>query len=292
MSAGKKLLFWFRLVVTGIMLLACGYASHAQSNVDDVHIQPRTHASQRDGIVDPSLNAHATLIRKNVNLVLVPITVTDASNRLVTGLDRQNFQIFEGKDAQAIKHFSCEDAPVSVGIALDVSGSMVTKIERARESVMELLRASNPSDEFFLMTFSDSPQLVQDFSNDPDTVRSHLLFARPKGRTSLLDAIYLGIENMRRAKYQRKALVIISDGGDNCSRYSEIDVKSLVKEADVLIYSIGVFDTTFQTREERLGPVLLSEISLATGALHTRSIIPMIFRPSLHESRRSYVTNT
>src|SRR5207244_5104835 len=145
---------------------------------------------------------------------------------------------------------SFELTPISKKILLNISSSITTKIERARESVTELLRSSNPEDESFLITFSDTPQLVQDFTHNPDEVQSHLLFTAPKGRTSLLDAIFLAIDNMERAKYERKALLIISYGGDNRSRYTENDVKSLVKEADVLVYSIGIFDRNLPTLEE------------------------------------------
>jgi Ca-activated chloride channel family protein len=151
------------------------------------------------------------------------------------------------------------DAPISVGVILDVSGSMGTKIEKAREAVVALLQASNPEDEFFLMTFADTPTLAHDFTQDINELQSALLLTRPKGRTCLLDAIYLAVQKMTKARYSRAALVIVSDGGDNQSRYTEKDVKSLVKEANVLVYSIGIFDREFATREELLGPQLLSE---------------------------------
>jgi Ca-activated chloride channel family protein len=263
MLSAKPWLPWFGLIAAAVVLGPVIQAAYAQSQLSDIHVQPRI-AGQP--VLEPSLNTHSVVIRKNVDLVLVPVTVTDGSNRLITGLDEGNFQIFEGKEAQQIKHFSCEDAPVSIGILLDVSGSMAIKIERARESVTELLGSSNPRDEFFLITFSDTPQLVQDFTQNLDLMQNHLLFTAPKGRTALLDAIFLGIDNMKRAKYERKALLIISDGGDNRSRYTENDVKSLVKEADVLVYSIGIFDRNFPTLEERLGPGLLGGISALTGA--------------------------
>jgi Ca-activated chloride channel family protein len=216
--------------------------------------------------VNRSVDSNAGLIRKNVELVLVPVTVTDLSNRLITGLNKSNFTLYENKQQQEIKHFGSEDSPISVGVVLDVSGSMETKIERARDAITELLKTSNPQDEFFLITFADTPILAHDFTQNPEEIQNRLLFATPKGRTSLLDAIYMGVDRMRQAKYERRALVIISDGGDNRSRYTEHDVKSLVKEADVLVYSIGVFDAEFRTMEERMGPELLSEMSDATGA--------------------------
>jgi|SRR5205807_2062559 len=292
MLLGKHWFPWSALMAVALILCAVVQVAHAQSELSDVHIQPRIVTSPQP-VFEPSLNTHGVIIRKNVDLVLVPVTVTDGSNRLITGLDEGNFQIFEGRESQQIKHFSFEDTPVSIGILLDVSGSMATKIERARESVTELLRSSNPEDESFLITFSDTPQLVQDFTHNPDEVQSHLLFTAPKGRTSLLDAIFLAIDNMERAKYERKALLIISDGGDNRSRYTENDVKSLVKEADVLVYSIGIFDRNFPTLEERLGPGLLSEISALTGAtsytLDNPNDLPQITRRIAMELRNQYV---
>jgi Ca-activated chloride channel family protein len=237
----------------------------AQSAIDEVHIQPRVHPSQPDNLNSLGKSAPGT-IRKNVELVLVPVTVTDESNRIVTGLDQQNFQLYEDKRPRPIKHFWSEDAPVSVGIVLDVSGSMRTKIDRARDAVMALLKASNPQDEFFLTTFADKPALLHDFTFDVEEIEAQLLTMVPKGRTSLLDAIAMAVNNMKSARYQRRALVIISDGGDNRSRYTEKEIKSMIKEQDVLVYSMGVFDSELQTSEEQLGPELLAQISSVTGA--------------------------
>jgi Ca-activated chloride channel family protein len=221
------------------------------------------------------------------------VTVTDSANRIVTGLGPENFQLFENKHPQPIKHFWSEDSPVSVGIVLDVSSSMKTKIDRARDAVAALLEASNPLDEFFLTTFADEPAIAQDFTRSVDDVRSQLLFTTPKGRTSLIDAIVLSISQMKKACYQRKALVIISDGGDNRSRYTEKDLKSLIKEADVLVYSIGVFDREFQTMEERLGPQLLGDISGQTGAsaytLDNPAYLPAIAQHIANELRNQYI---
>jgi Ca-activated chloride channel family protein len=135
-----------------------------------------------------------------------------------------------------------------------VSGSMTTKIDRVRDAVAVLLQTSNPQDEFSLTTFANQPTVVQDFTSSANDIRSQLPFTSPKGSTSLIDAIVLSIRQMRKARHQRKVMVIISDVGDNRTRYSEKDVKSLIKEADVLVYSIGAFDREFQTLEERLGP--------------------------------------
>ena len=240
----------------------------AQDRTDEVHVVPRVAPKAPEAsasAADVSLNTHTTPIKKKVDLVLVPVTITDQMDRLVTGLDKDNFQVFEGKEKQDIQHFSNEDAPVSVGIIFDMSGSMTDKIDRAREAVVQFCKTANPQDEFFMITFSDQPHLATGFTSNPDEIQNKLIYTLPKGRTALLDALYLGMHKMREAKNQRKALLIISDGGDNHSRYTEEEIKSQIKEADVIMYGIGVYDTYFPTVEERLGPQLLSDISQVTG---------------------------
>jgi len=241
-------------------------ASSAQTLPDDVHITPQTERqSKADSDKDPSLPTGCERIKVNVNLVLLPVTITDFMNRPVIGLEKDNFKVFEGKELQDIRHFSGEDIPVSLGVIFDTSGSMSSKIDRAREAVVEFLKTANPEDEFFMIAFSDEPQQLSDFMNSVEEIQGRLLYTVPKGRTALLDAIYLGIEKMRQAKYQKKALLIISDGGDNRSRYTEGEIRNLVKEADVLIYAIGIYDNYFPTEEERLGPQLLDDIAQITG---------------------------
>ena len=279
-----------RVWLIGILLALSLTQAHAQTDLNEVHVGPRVQSAD----LPHSLPITAKgLIHTTVELVLVPVTVMDDSHRIVTGLEKENFHLFEDKHPQPIKNFWQEDEPVSVGIVLDVSGSMSTKIERARESVTALLKASNPQDEFFFMTFADKPTLVQDFTHNPDEIQGNLLFTNPKGRTSLLDAIVLAVNNMKNAQYRRKALVIISDGGDNCSRYTEKNVRSLIKEADILVYSIGVFDREFQTLEERLGPELLAGVSELTGAsaytLDNPNFLPRITEHIATELRNQYI---
>lgn len=255
------------VVVTVIANLGISLAP-AQDQINEVHIRPRIELSAPEGpakLPSSTLDTHTEPIRKLVDLVLVPVTITDPWNRIVTGLDPGNFQVYEDKRPQQIRHFSAEDAPVSLGIVLDVSGSMKNKIDRAREAVVEFLRAANQQDEFFMITFADRPQLLRDFTGAGQDAPLQELLAAPKGRTSLLDAIYLGFAQMPKAKYQRRALLVISDGGDNHSRYTEGEIRRLTKEADVAIYAIGIFDRFFPTPEELLGPTLLAELSEVSG---------------------------
>ena len=169
---------------------------------------------------------------------------------------------------------------------------MSTKIERTREAVVEFSKAANPEDEFFMIAFEDKPEELSAFTSSVGDIQSKLVYAVPRGRTALLDAIYLGISKMRQAKYQKKALLILSDGGDNHSRYSESEIRSAVKEADVLIYAIGIYDHYFPTEEERLGPALLSEITELTGGrAHSQLTTLTIWRTWLPRLVSSYGTN-
>jgi Ca-activated chloride channel homolog len=255
------------ILVAAVCRIVCATSPLlAQTLTEDVHIQPRVQAAApKEPDIDPAFKTHTKPMKVQVDMVLVPVTITDPLNRLVTGLDRDNFNLFEGKDQQEIKTFSSEDAPVSIGVVFDMSGSMSSKIERAREAVIEFFRTANPQDEFFMIAFSDKPEEISDFTNSVDDIQGRLLYTVPRGRTALLDAIYLGVTKMRQAKYPKKALLIISDGGDNHSRYTEGEIKSMVKEADILIYAIGIYDHYFPTEEERLGPTLLSAVTELTG---------------------------
>jgi Ca-activated chloride channel homolog len=244
----------------------------AQTDVNDVHVTPRTvenakaeNAAVKESLISPSLSTHVRPLKSSVDLVLVPVTITDPMNRLVTGLEKENFQLFEGGAGQEIKTFSSEDAPVSLGVIFDSSRSMSSKMDRAKDAVMEFFKTANPQDEFFMITFSDAPEVVSDFTNSVDEIQNKLVYAVPQRMTALLDAIYMGVTKMRQAKYAKKALLIISDGGDNHSRYTENEIKALVKEADVTVYAIGIYDRYFATPEERLGPELLGEVAELSG---------------------------
>lgn len=252
--------------VVFLLLVSCLCWSQAQP--DDVHINPPAPPAQKPVPANSVVNAGLRRVdpmKVKVDMVLVPVTITDPMNRLVTGLDKDNFALYQDKDQQVIRNFSSEDAPVSIGIIFDMSGSMNSKIEKAREAVVEFFKAANPEDEFFMVTFADRPEQIADFTQSVSDIQGKLVYTVPKGRTALLDAIYLGVNKMRLAKYPRKALLIISDGGDNHSRYTESEIRSLVKEADISIYAIGIYDHFFPTEEERLGPELLSDITQITG---------------------------
>jgi Ca-activated chloride channel family protein len=251
------------LMVSGFALL--GSLAQSQTLASDVHITPRQATVNLASAAYSDSFGPGGVIRTSSNLVLVPVTITDERNRPVVGLDQQNFQLFENKKPQEIKHFSNEDTPVSIGILVDTSGSMAYKLQRAREAVLQFCQAANPQDEFFLITFSSEPELTSGFTTNPEDIANGLLSVHPKGKTSLLDAIYMGVEKMRDARYARRAMLILSDGGDNHSRYNERDLKSAIREADIAIYAVGTYDRWVSTQEELLGPELLRNISDMTG---------------------------
>lgn len=252
-------------------------SSNAQSQpADQPHIVPRKLAApvsppstpeSPDG--DPALNVQMRPLRVGVDLVLVPVAVTDAANRPVTNLQKADFIVYEGKEKQEIQSFSMELDPISLGVILDVSKSMSDKIETEREAVREFFKNANPQDDYFVITLSDRPRLVADTTQSLDEIEEKLTYVVPEGNTALLDGINVGVAKLRTARYKRRALLVISDGGDNRSHYNAKETKSTVQEADVLVYSIGIIDNMpvpgFKTIEEKLGKRLLAEITDATG---------------------------
>lgn len=197
--------------------------------------------------------------RADVDTVVIRVSVTDPLNRYVVGLEREHFKIFEDKIQQAITHFSNDKSPISVGIIFDVSGSMSDNILSARNSVVRFLEQGDRQDEYFLVTFNDHTTLVQDFTPRSENVGNEVTFTNPKGRTALYDALYAGLEKIRDARNEKKALIIITDGEDNSSRYTFSEVKEFAKESDVQIYVIG------ERGELQFGRGIISEIVSLTG---------------------------
>jgi VWFA-related protein len=253
-----------RVLVTGATLVLLGLPvwGLAQESPGDsiITVAPRVPPP-----VNPGPRAN---IRVNSDLVLIPVTVTDLSNRIVTGLEKQNFKIIEDRNEQEITQFSNEDLPISVGVVFDCSGSMGAKLAKSRVAVAQFFRDANPEDEFFLVQFSSGAKVVQPFTQDLSQIQNRLAFTQSQGQTALFDAVYLALQEMKRGVNPRKALLIVSDGGDNNSRYNDREIKNLVKEADVQIYAIGIFESgesRGRTPEELAGPALLSEIAEQTG---------------------------
>jgi Ca-activated chloride channel family protein len=207
-------------------------------------------------------------IKVDVSMALVNITVTDPLNRLVTGLEKENFRVYEDGTEQEIVTLSSEDVPVSIGVIFDMSGSMSDKVDKARQAAVQFMRTANPLDQFFLVSFNDRAELTSGFTTSVEELQTRMMFTAARGRTALLDAVYLGLSQMRGAHNAKRALLIISDGGDNHSRYNENDIKNFLKEADCQLYAIGIYDPIgirSRTNEELNGPSLLSEMTEMTG---------------------------
>ena len=203
------------------------------------------------------------------SLVLIPATVTDSANRFVLGLHKADFHLFEDKVEQPITNLSGEDAPLSVGVVFDISGSMGVKLRTSRQAGFRLLETLNPQDEAFLVEFGDKAKLTAGFTSNVQEIENKLTALQPGGLTALLDGAELALREMKKARNPRKAIVIISDGGDNHSRYTARDIQSLVREADVQIYAMGVFEPSLTipglTQAEVSGPRLLAELAEQTG---------------------------
>ena len=235
----------------------------------NVNIEPRLRTKAPEA--GETITDRRADIRVDTTLVLIPVSVTDPMNRFVTGLERENFKLSEDKMDQEITQFSSEDAPLSIGIVFDTSGSMGAKLQKSRQAVAQFMRTANPQDEFFLIQFNDRPELVQAFTKETEEIQNRLTFTQAKGRTALLDGVYMAMAQMKKARNPRKAILIISDGGDNSSRYTESEVRNAVREADVQIYAIGIFEPIVsrgRTPEEMSGPGLLAEVSEQTGGRH------------------------
>lgn len=290
----SRIAFGFILV---LIIAAIAHLAQAQSP-DDVHVLPldasaAPQPTKASAEAAPSLARLGKPLRVDVDLVLVPVTVNDRLNRPITGLAKEDFLLSEGGQPQQIKYFLAEDAPISIGVLLDTSKSMTNKIDSAREALAQFFEAANPQDDYFVVTFGDNPAVLADTTQSIGEIQGKLAMATPAGHTALLDAIYLAINKTRSARYKRRALLIISDGGDNHSRYRPSEIKRLVQEADLEIYAIGIFDTIFKTPEEWAGKRLLTTITEATGGrtvtLSNPRQLPEIAATISHELRNQYI---
>ena len=217
----------------------------ALSDDRPVSITPRARPSDRT----------AANIRLDVTRVLIPVTVTDGTDRPYTGLSRENFRVFEDGVEQSIRSFSFEDGPVSAGLLFDASGSMRSRVDKSREAVEEFFKASVPGDEFFLIRFNDAPELETPFTGNLAEISRALSFIKPRGWTALYDAMRLAMHQMKGARNARRALLVLTDGADNYSRYSEHEVRDLVLESDVRVYAVGLFER----------PKFLEKLAAETG---------------------------
>jgi Ca-activated chloride channel homolog len=284
---------WF---AAAICFSLAAVSAFAQST-DDVHVVPSHNPSGVAAASTPDLNLHTRPLRADVDLVLVPVTVIDSFNRPILNLERQDFFLDEDSEQQQIRYFSHEDGPISVALVLDCSASMKNKIEYEGQALQEFFNNANSEDEYFAVRVSDKPQLIATSADSIGTLQGRLASSPPKGRTALFDGIYLALSELRNARYQRRALLIISDGGDNTSRYTRKEIKHVIEEADVLTYAIGIFDEEpiplLKSIEERMGRDWLSELTDASGgrtiAADDRRKIPEIAAMVSRELRSQYL---
>ena len=244
------------MLIGAVCLFAC-----ASSATDDPRVSIPTRAR---------LAATPHEFRVDSNLVLIPVSVTDSANHVITGLDRDAFRVFDDKREQTVVQFAREDAPLSVGIVFDLSGSMTGKLNKSREAMDQFLRGAQPEDEFFLVEFSNHARLTVPFTTDTSQVRDRLRLARPNGKTALLDAVRLAMDSMKSARHARRALLILSDGGDNDSRFTRNEMVNRVRESDMWIYAMGIYDrhTLVLPEETRQGQNLMAALAEASGGRH------------------------
>lgn len=241
-----------RILYGSFIVLLCAGAVFAQ--------KPTPASTPDDDDNDKPIPVHT-------DLVTVTMTVTDMYGRYVSGLNKNAFTILDNNVEQKIAFFSDADAPVSVGILFDISGSMSgDKIIKARQALGRFIATSHPSDEYFLIAFNSRAQLLMDRTRNGDAVLDKLTLVQPKSNTALYDACYLGVEKVTRGAHQKKAILIISDGQDNNSRYNFTDVRRLLKESDVTVYAVGILNgNDYSSTAGMTGQSFLDELSSVTG---------------------------
>ncbi len=227
-------------------------------------IQPGVSGQQQKPIQDQDQE----VLKQRTAVVTVNVSVTDKQFRQITGLGKEHFEVFEDKVKQEIEFFSDEDKPISVGIIFDLSGSMSNKISRAREALKAFVDTCHNDDDFFLVTFNDRATLLAELS-DGQTVLNKLSLAEPRGQTALYDATYLGAEKVKEGRHEKRALLIISDGQDNASRYNYGELRKLLKENDVQIYCIGITEEFAGAGSimDMQGRAILEEVARSTGGM-------------------------
>jgi Ca-activated chloride channel homolog len=230
----------------------------------------------------------------NTDLITLTVTVTDTYGRYVSGLSKSAFTVFDNKTQQEISHFSDDDSPVSVGVIFDLSGSMSgDKVKRARDALAKFIQTSHDSDEYFLIAFNSRAQLLLDKTRDGNSVLNKLTFVETKSQTALYDACYLGIEKVQRGTHRKRALLLISDGQDNDSRYTFNELRKLLKESDVTLYAVGILSGSDAGSSLGMeGQGILDELSGVSGgkAFFPRSSAEMddIFEQIALELRHQY----
>jgi Ca-activated chloride channel homolog len=241
-----------------------------QAGVDaKVNITPRM-IETRPAPDAPDVHMTDAHLRVDTSLVVIPAFATTERGTTLTGLKRDNFRLFEDNVEQPVTYFATDDAPVSIGLVFDSSGSMHTKMQKSLEAVAEFLKTANREDEFFLIDFNERPKLTVPFTTNPDEIYERASRTKVYGRTSLYDAVHIALKEMKNAKFPRKAIVVFSDGGDNRSRYTFREIKADLSESDVQLYTVGIFDSDSSHKlsaEEKAGPGVLAQLSDDSGGV-------------------------
>jgi VWFA-related protein len=222
-----------------IVISSIGYGASKPASAEPNHAedQPRVSIVPRQ---QPTPDHASSDIRVDVNVVLIPVTVTDPLGTPVLGLHPESFRILEDGVEQPVAHLITQDAPLSVGFVFDASKSMESKLDKSRAAIAEIMKSSMPGDEYSLVSFNDNPKLLGGFTPEPEDIENSLMSIQPTGWTALLDAIHMSVNHMKRARNTRKALVVLSDGGDNNSRFNQHEIRELLRESDVTLYAIGI----------------------------------------------------
>jgi Ca-activated chloride channel homolog len=282
-----------------VVILALAFAAKSQEKAQEKPSpeKPATNTptpppSTQKQKLGTELDGPSVLI--NTDLITLTVTVTDTYGRYVSGLNKNAFSVFDEKQPQEITFFSDDDSPVSVGVIFDVSGSMSgDKIKRARDALSKFIQTSHDSDEYFLIAFNSRAQLLLDRTRDGNAVLDKLTFVETKNQTALYDACYLGVEKVQRGVHPKRALLLISDGQDNDSRYTFNELRKLLKESDVVLYGIGILSGSDAGSSMGMeGQGVLDELAGVSGgkAFFPRSAAEMddIFEQIALELRHQY----
>lgn len=240
--------------------------------------------------------ADLAVFHSDVNLVLVPVTVTDRLNRPILNLESKDFVLLDDKQPQRIEYFFKEDAPISVGLVLDFSGSMQPKMESLRKSIREFFNNANPADDYYVVAVSTHPKAIAQGTQSLEEIEAAISHEQPNGWTSLLDAVHLTVKMMENSRYSRRVILIVSDGGDNDSRFSSGRIVKEIEEANADVYAVAIFDAPLlfmKPLEERLGRRLLTRLTDVTGgrtiSVNSADKVPTTFSDLSREMRTRYV---
>jgi Ca-activated chloride channel family protein len=219
------------------------------------------------GTEDRALAGDKFVASVSSRLVLVPVTVTDRNGKPAVDLERQHFRVTEDSQPREIASLTHEEGAVGLGLVVDLSGSMKGKLNHAISATRAIADLADTADEIFLMTFGDRPEMRVGFTRDAGPIAGGLMGVQAYGATALIDAVYRALHEVRASSHRRRALAVISDGGDNASRYNKAELKRLALEADVQINGISIVEQAAD-RDQRSGASLLEELAGITGGLH------------------------